>query len=220
MTRHERQASKGAEPSVDIAIYDLDETLTARATFTPFLIHAARCVAPWRLALLPVWVLAMALHKAGLYGRTGLKTFGMRLMVGRRGSEDLRGVAQSFAASRTFLPGAVRAVEADLTCGVRVIVATAAFAFYARPIAARLGIAEVVGSEWDGRGIPGGNCYADEKFTRVTRYLANLDRQAVRVRMVSDSRADAPLLDWADKAWFVGPRDVSGRGWTVMDFSR
>ena len=209
-----------SDPAVAIAIYDLDETLTARATFTPFLIHAARCVAPWRLPLLLVWVLAMALHKAGLYGRTGLKTFGMRLMVGRRGPEELRGVAESFAASRAFLPGGVRAVEADLERGVRVIVATAAFAFYARPIAARLGIAEVVGSEWDGRGIPGGNCYAGEKFARMMRYLNEVDRQAVRVRMVSDSRADAPLLDWADEAWFVGPRDVSGRSWTMMDFSR
>ena len=211
---------RSVDPTVDIAIYDLDETLTARATFTPFLIHAARCVAPWRLALLPVWMLAMAAHKAGLYGRTGLKTFGMRLMVGRQGPEDLREVADSFAASRTFLPGAVRAVEADLARGVRVIVATAAFAFYARPIAARLGIVEVVGSEWDGRGIADGNCYAGEKFARVRRYLAEVDREAVVVRMVSDSRADAPLLDWADEAWFVGPRDVSGRGWTVMDFSR
>ena len=216
MTMHEGQASK----EVDIAIYDLDETLTKRATFTPFLIHAAQSVAPWRLALLPVWVLAMVLHKAGLYGRTGLKTFGMRLMVGRRGADDLRGVADSFAASRTFLPGAVRAVEADLARGVRVIVATAAFDFYARPIAQRLGIAEVVGSEWDGRGIPGGNCYAGEKFARVTQYLADVNREAVRVRMVSDSRADGPLLDWADEAWFVGPRDVSGCGWEAKDFSR
>ena len=63
-----------------IAIYDLDNTLTRRATFTPFLIFAARRIAPWRLALLPVWVAMMIGYRAGLYDRTTLKTGGMKLM--------------------------------------------------------------------------------------------------------------------------------------------
>ena len=193
------------DPAVDIAIYDLDETLTARATFTPFLIHAARCVAPWRLVLLPVWVLAMVLHKAGLYGRTGLKTFGMRLMVGRRGPDKLEEVALRFAATRAFKPAIIREVERDLAAGTRVVVATAAFDFYAAPIAMRLGIGEVIGSRWDGLGIPGGNCYGPAKFERILAWLADqeIERDDVRVRMTSDSFADGPLFDWADEAVFV-----------------
>lgn len=205
----------------DIAIYDLDETLTQRATFTPFLIHAAWKLAPWRLPLLPLWVLAMIGHKAGLYDRTPLKTFGMRLMVGHHGEEEWARVADSFAARCRFLPGAERSVADDLAGGVRVIVATAAFAFYARPIAARLGIPEVVGSEWDGWRMPLGNCYGAEKLRRVREYLG--ERQVVRA--ASDSRADAPLLDWADEAWFVTRKpalaeQARARGWSVKDFSR
>jgi uncharacterized membrane protein YczE len=37
-----------------LAIYDMDKTITRRATFTPFLIHAALGLAPWRLLLVPL----------------------------------------------------------------------------------------------------------------------------------------------------------------------
>ncbi|KLE35423.1 HAD family hydrolase [Aurantiacibacter luteus] len=211
----------------DLVVYDLDETLTRRATFTPFLLHAARTVAPWRLPFLPIWVMAMIGHKVGLWQRTALKTFGMRLMAGRRGPAELAQVAESFAVSRGFLPRAQRAVAEDLAAGRRVIVATAAFAFYARPIAMRLGIHEVVGTHWDGEGIPGGNCYGPVKLARVQAWLADegLAREGLRVRVVSDSRADAPLLDWADEGWFVNPSarrvaEIERRGWRVVDFRR
>ena len=38
-----------SDAAMRIAIYDLDRTLTRRATFTPFLLFAARKVASWRL---------------------------------------------------------------------------------------------------------------------------------------------------------------------------
>ena len=38
----------------DLAIYDMDRTVTRRATYTPFLLHCAVRRAPWRLLLLPV----------------------------------------------------------------------------------------------------------------------------------------------------------------------
>ena len=44
-----------------LAIYDMDKTITRKATYTPFLIHAALRLGPWRLLLLPIvllWVIA------------------------------------------------------------------------------------------------------------------------------------------------------------------
>ena len=38
----------------DLAIYDMDRTVTRRATYTPFLLHCAWRLEPWRLLLLPV----------------------------------------------------------------------------------------------------------------------------------------------------------------------
>ena len=37
----------------DLAIYDMDRTVTKRPTYTPFLLHCAIRRAPWRLLLLP-----------------------------------------------------------------------------------------------------------------------------------------------------------------------
>jgi hypothetical protein len=43
----------------ELAIYDMDRTITRTGTYTPFLIHAARRLTPWRLALLPLAIIAM-----------------------------------------------------------------------------------------------------------------------------------------------------------------
>ena len=40
--------------TTDLAIYDMDRTVTRRATYTPFLLHCAMRRAPWRLLLLPL----------------------------------------------------------------------------------------------------------------------------------------------------------------------
>ena len=42
-----------------LAIYDMDRTVTFSGTYTGFLIHVARAMAPWRLILLPCVVLLM-----------------------------------------------------------------------------------------------------------------------------------------------------------------
>ncbi|MEC7889414.1 MAG: HAD-IB family hydrolase, partial [Pseudomonadota bacterium] len=100
-----------------IAIYDLDNTLTRRATFTPFLIFAARRIAPWRLALLPVWVAMMIGYRAGLYDRTILKTAGMKLMVGKVRIATLQEVGREFADRRVaddgLMPATLALLEED-----------------------------------------------------------------------------------------------------------
>ena len=43
----------------DLAIYDMDRTVTRHATYTPFLLHCATRRAPWRLLLLPLVLVSM-----------------------------------------------------------------------------------------------------------------------------------------------------------------
>ena len=207
-----------------LAIYDLDKTLVRRATFTPFLAFAARKLAPWRLLLLPVWVLMMAGYRIGLYDRTSLKTAGMRLMVGPTDSETLARVGRQFAdhhlAMAGWMPGVVGMVERDLAEGRRVAIATAAFEFYASAFAEKLGIADVIATRWDWQKIPGGNCYGEEKRRRVEEWLETT-ADAVHFRFVSDSFADAPMLELADEAIFVTTSArkrsrAEARGWSVI----
>ncbi|MGB3165901.1 MAG: haloacid dehalogenase-like hydrolase, partial [Alteraurantiacibacter sp.] len=140
-----------------IAIYDLDRTLTAQPTFTPFLVFAARGLAPWRLALLPVWVAAMIGYRLGFYGRTALKRFGLRLMLGQHARGDLRALGASFAAHHIARSGWREDVMAllaeDREAGATLVIATAAFGFYAKAFARDLGLEHVIATEWNGRAI-------------------------------------------------------------------
>ena len=54
---------------MDVAIFDLDRTVTRFSTYTPFLLFAAFHRAPWRLMLFPIWILAMAGYVLGIYKR-------------------------------------------------------------------------------------------------------------------------------------------------------
>ena len=206
-----------------VAIYDLDKTLVRRATFTPFLAFAARRIAPWRLVLLPVWVLMMIGYRLGLYDRTALKTAGMKLMLGRVTASQLEDVGKDFAshhlARAGWMPGVIEMVEQDRATGSRLMMATAAFEFYARAFADKLGIEHVIATRWDGETIPGGNCYGEAKRARVAEWLGG---RAAHIRFVSDSFADAPLLAMADDPVFVtnsrGKRTrAEALGWRVTD---
>lgn len=211
-----------------IAIYDLDNTLTRRATFTPFLAFAARRIAPWRLALLPIWVAMMIGYRAGLWDRTTLKTRGMRLMLGGTDIATLEKVGQQFAVRRAddngFMPAALALLEEDQHQGARIVVATAAFEFYARAFAARLRIDTVIGMRWDGCSISGENCYGEKKLARVRQWAEHedLSLEKADLRFVSDSFADAPLLELADDPIFISasPRKrarAKARGWRVLN---
>ena len=213
-----------------IAIYDLDRTLTRSPTFTPFLHFAAARIAPWRLAFSPVWILLMIGYRLGLYNRTRLKRMGMKLLLGRPSLAQLEQVGAAFAARRLdnggLMPGAVELLEHDRAQGARLVVATAAFEFYARAFARALDIHDLVATRWDGKDIPGGNCYGEEKKRRFLEWCAGegIDPATATIRFASDSFADAPLLDMAAEPIFVTAnrseaRKALARGWIPMDLT-
>ncbi|GAB5350638.1 HAD family hydrolase [Qipengyuania sp. 483] len=210
--------------AMKVAIYDLDKTLVRKATFTPFLAFAARRLAPWRLLFLPVWIAMMLGYRAGLYDRTTLKTAGMRLMLGQATQGQLNTVGRNFAgrhlASAGWIANVIAMVEEDRAQGAQLIVATAAFEFYAKAFAESLDIPHVIATQWNDWSIPGCNCYGAEKARRVSEWLEQHSIEG-EMRFVSDSFADAPLLDRADDAVFVTSspakaRRAQARGWRVI----
>ena len=56
-----------------LAIYDMDRTVTRRPTYTPFLLHAALRLAPWRLLLAPAVLIVSLVYLLGLVDRGRLK---------------------------------------------------------------------------------------------------------------------------------------------------
>lgn len=213
-----------------IAIYDLDRTLTRRATYTPFLLFIARRIAPWRLLFLPVWVGMMIGHKLGLYGRAGLKQAGFALFVGQPGDQRLPPLITAFAerTAKALYPGAQRQWMADGEAGTMRVIATAALELYAGAIAEQLHADALIATPMDAAGkLIEGNNFGDGKYQRVLDWFAasGFDRAACRILFYSDHVSDAPLLDWADEGVLVNPaakgsRMADLRGWRVADFTR
>jgi HAD superfamily hydrolase (TIGR01490 family) len=220
----------------EIAIYDMDRTITRTGTYTPFLIHAALARAPWRLLLLPVALLAMLGYALKLFTRARLKEINQGLLLGPSVARaDLVPVAASFADRimlRNTLPGALRQIAADRAAGRRLVLATASYRLYVEAIAAKLGFDDVIATNsvlgLDAAvlaRIDGENCYGPAKLRMIEAWFKaqGIDRTQVRVRFYSDHASDAPVMEWADEAFATNPsprmRALAVRhGWPVMDW--
>ena len=221
---------------MNIAIYDLDNTVTSRPTFTLFLLFYARQAAPFRLVGLPIWIMALLGYRLGLYGRKRLKQFGIAMFMGTKICPDTLGrIAAHFASnvvSGGLQPGAVERISLDRKRGAMLVLATAAPEFYAKTISEMLGFDAVVATrhiaEVDGEvtnRIDGENCYAAEKRRRVEEWMQQngIDRAQADICFYSDDLSDRPTLDFADKGYAI---NASGKfakvapiaGWDSLNF--
>jgi HAD superfamily hydrolase (TIGR01490 family) len=218
----------------DFAIYDMDRTVTRRATYTPFLLHCALKRAPWRLLLLPFVIASMLAYVLKVIDRGRLKEINHHLLLGAdRHPAELKPLVESFAEAtlaHNIRPGAREAIARDKAEGRHVVMATASYRFYAREIAERLGFDECIGTNsilgLDERvhaRIDGQNCYGPAKLTMIEEWLDKSGWQRGHVRFYSDHASDAPVFEWADEPVAVNPHDrlaklAATRGWRIEDW--
>ena len=220
----------------DLAIYDLDRTVTRRATYTPFLIHCAVGRAPWRLLLLPLVLVSILAYLSRLIDRGRLKEINHRLLLGRWiHPKQLKPLVDSFAdatVARNIRPGALKAIARDKEQGRRLVLATASYRLYADAIAERLGFDDVIGTgsiigldERVRAKIDGENCYGPAKLRMIADWVekSGLKGAHGHVRFYSDHASDAPVFEWADEPVAVNPhaklrRLASERGWCTEDW--
>ena len=166
----------------DLSIYDMDRTVTRRATYTPFLLHCALRRAPWRLVFLPLVLLSMLAYATRLIDRARLKEINHRLLLGGKvHPRHLRPLVDSFAdaqVAHNIRPGARSAIARDKLDGRRVVLATASYRLYADAIAERLGFDDVIGTGsiigLDDRvhaKIAGENCYGPAKLRMIAEWV-------------------------------------------------
>ncbi|MDQ0838409.1 HAD family hydrolase [Sphingomonas faeni] len=228
-----------ATPSVRIAIYDMDKTITHAPTWTPFLLHTARRGgSPWRLALVPFAGVAALGYVGKLISRGRLKYVMQRMLLGKRMSAaDERRAADAFA-DRVLRDGVFASartqIEADRAAGYRLVMATASYRFYVEAIARRLDFDAVIGTEslrdGDGvllAGIEGENCYGPAKLRMIEAWMdrEGIAREDAHVRFYSDHVSDAPTFNWADEPFAVnahGPLRLlaTAKGWPMPDWER
>src|SRR5690348_10641002 len=220
----------------DLAVYDMDRTVTRRATYTPFLIHCAMRRAPWRLLLLPFAVLSMLAYVARLIDRAKLKEINHHLLLGARiHPRQLQPLVESFAdrqVASNVRPGAKRAIARDKAQGRRLVLATASYRLYADAIAERLGFDDVIGTgsiigldERVHARIAGENCYGPAKMRMISDWIdaSGLKGAHGHVRFYSDHVSDRPAFEWADEPVAVNPhrklrRLAEERGWTIENW--
>ena len=220
----------------DLAVYDMDRTVTRRATYTPFLLYCATRRAPWRLLFLPLVALSMLAYVARLIDRGLLKEINHRLLLGGKvHARDLKPLVDGFAdrqVATNIRPGAAAAIARDKQQGRRLVLATASYRLYATAIAERLGFDDVIGTGaiigLDQRvhaRIDGENCYADAKLRMIADWVdkSGLLGRHGHVRFYSDHVSDQPAFEWADEAVAVNPhgklrRLAEQRGWAVEDW--
>lgn len=211
----------------------MDRTITRGGSYSPWLIYWAAREAPWRLALLPLSLLAGTAYLLKLVSRGRLKEINHRLLMGgATHPEHIERRAFDFGermVRRRAFADAVERIEAERSAGRRVIIATASYGFYVAGIAHHLGVKEVVATG-SIRGaddmilsrLDGENCYGAEKLALVKAYFdeQEIERRAAHVRFFSDHHSDAPMFEWADEQVAINPTPklralAVRRGWRI-----
>jgi HAD superfamily hydrolase (TIGR01490 family) len=220
----------------DLAVYDMDRTVTRRATYTPFLLHCAMRRAPWRLLFVPLVIGSMLAYVAQLIDRARLKEINHHLLLGAKiHPRELRPLVESFAdkqVATNIRPGARKAIARDKAEGRRLVLATASYRLYADAIAERLGFDDVIGTgsvigldERVHAKIAGENAYGEAKMRMIADWVEKSEIKDAHghVRFYSDHVSDRPAFDWADEPVAVNPhgklrRLAEERGWAIEDW--
>ena len=200
-----------------IAAFDVDGTITRRDCVVPF-VRRVRGVPRLGLRLLR--------HPIGLgravigRDRDALKAAGAMAAFEGEFVDRIESAGVVFArdAVRSNLrDDVVATLNAHLAGGDTVVLVSASFEVYLRPLAAHLGVEHVLGTrledDADGRytgRLDGPNCRGPEKVRRLHDWLdAHAGgRQGVHLTAYGDSSGDRELLIDADVARWVGKREM------------
>ena len=219
-----------------LAIYDMDKTVTRRATYNGFLLHMAFNKSPWRLLLAPFLPVGLVLYALKIWDRAQLKQFSQILLIGRRVPKtQFAKYLESHAdlvVGKNVYPQLLARVAQEKAAGYRHVMATASYRLYVEAIAKRLGFDDVIATDLstDSSGhvlaqIDGHNCHDVAKLELVKRWMERhgLARATCHIRAYSDHVSDAPLLNYADEPFATNPhgplaRLAKKKGWPVLDW--
>jgi HAD superfamily phosphoserine phosphatase-like hydrolase len=223
----------------EVAVYDLDRTLTNAGSWVPFLRFWVQRVAPWRVLLLPIVVLGGVAYGLGWLSRGGMKRWSHRWLIGRHvPAAQLAAVADDFAvefvAAHALAPARL-AIAEDALAGRRVVIASASHAYYVRAIAAQMGVMDVVATEAVRVGahvlpdLAGANCYGAAKRAALETWLVQEGLGAAVVHFTSDHHSDLPCFELAlargGRVLCANPSGklteiATARGWPVAAWGR
>lgn len=205
--------TQNAAPKTGVAAFDVDGTLTSRDCVVPFM----RAV---NGALRTVAGLAIQTHRLVpalvRRDRDAIKALSSEVVFAGRAIADVdaEGVIFSDMVMESWIrPDALVRLRDHQARGHDVVLVSASFGAYLRPLGERLGVTAVICTELvaDQAGcctgaLDGGNCRSDEKVVRLHAWLAEHrgGRERVELWAYGDSAGDVPMLVDADHAVWMG----------------
>jgi HAD superfamily hydrolase (TIGR01490 family) len=199
----------------ELAIFDLDYTLTQRGTWGRFVARSMRGK-PWAwpgLLIAAGWT--QFRYRRGQVPRIAVKTAMMRRSIVGWPRERLEAMAADFVKDdieNGLDLRVVTALQDHQAKGHTVLIASAAVDRLVERYARALGADGYVATDFawtaDNRladHFGSDNCYGPQKLVRIKQWMAEYGVAPDKVTAYSDSAADAPLLEFADKAIVVRP---------------
>jgi len=195
----------------NIAIFDLDYTLTKQGTWGRFVVENVK-FKPWLWLPLAISAgLTQWRYKQGHLPRIRVKQAMMRWSMVGKSRGYMEALAEDFADNEIangLRPGAIQALKEHRANGDIIIIASAAVDLLVAPIAARLNVQHWVATDmkWEGEKLASDfaskNCYGPEKLQRVKQLFAQnpeLKQSNTLITMYSDSYSDIDILRYCDK---------------------
>lgn len=202
-------AAPDHEPAAVVAAFDVDGTLTTRDCVVPFLRQVGGTATL-------IGRLALDAHRVGpalvRRDRDTLKAEAARAVFTGRPRREVDAAGAAFAdriEARWLRPDTLARMRWHRDAGHHVVLVSASFGAYLRPLARRLAVDTVLATELavDEAGcctgaLLGGNCRGPEKVSRLHAWLDECHggRRAVELWVYGDSSGDRELLADADHA--------------------
>jgi phosphatidylglycerophosphatase C len=194
-----------------LAAFDVDKTLTTRDCVLPFL---KRC-GPLPVTVGRVCAQVVDLSRAIIHkDRDHLKQIGTRAALADRSVAEIESLAASYAhhiAEHWLRPDTVQRLQWHHDQGHQVVLVSASYEMYLRPLGALLGVDEVLATRLEVIGerctgeLEGQNCRGQEKLRRLYEWMALAigERSEVELWAYGDSPGDRAMLAAADHPIWV-----------------
>lgn len=197
---------------MNVAIFDLDKTLTKRDTFVPFLL-GLMLRNPQSFFSTPKLLWNVLLYFTGVQSNSTLKEAFLVTILKNCTRTTVQVWVDKFVdqtIERNLSSDALKRLSHEKRKG-RVVLASASIDLYVEPLARRLKVEHVVCSklkhakgEYLIGSLDGKNCYGEEKLSRVIAYLTSF-KHDLFITAYSDHDSDLPLLKYANKGVAVNP---------------